>query len=365
MPPASARPPQALQSLSLTAPFPVVERFVRGLGRFTGLRQLELRAEMGTEEDEEGDVVECWSVGSVLRLALLRHLPPQLQSLTLANCYCVHLEAAGTAAEPASSASPAQLLPAVTQLHISGARAVLLDLPLPSLADLTISDCELVSLEGERTLCLPQLTSLQLHNASRRASLRCNAMPALARLSCSGHLRASDSFSALRRLTHLHLSIYEGRRTGEQLVAGVAPFLHSMTVQLPPRSEWLAEQAAQALATAGASQLTRLVGWAAELPTLLPANVVLHALMRRQQYWYCLACRLHVRTQDPAAGRGVDGLHTMLASLSAARKPAADTQNRNAAFAGVQQHRLPGLPACLAPAARAAARPRVSNQHHR
>lgn len=150
-----------LEELTLWAPFCVLEYFIPSLGRFPGLRQLRLDAESAQEvawemdddweSEREFEVASwTWDDSAVLSTLLLRHLPPQLECLTLCNFKTVRIErmAAGSAdnasiddassVNDASGASPPVLLPALTRLHISRAADVELAAPLPSLAALTI-----------------------------------------------------------------------------------------------------------------------------------------------------------------------------------------------------------------------------------
>ncbi|PRW33212.1 toll-like receptor 3 [Chlorella sorokiniana] len=286
------QPPSALRSLALSAPFRVLERFLPDLGRFTSLQRLELRAEMTVDDDEEEGEVLGWNLEAVLCPPHLRHLPPQLESLTLSNFYAVGLEEGSDAAPPAAAAAaaadndgawasipvfaaaageagPAQLPPGLTQLTISHARAVLLDMPLPSLAEIDVQQCSIAVLAGER-LQLPQLTRLVLHQAWDGASVSCDAMPALARLACSCTLQTIDSFTQLRQLTSLDLRIGNPELAGA-LVASVASSLRSLTATVPLRNEPFAQEAARVLAAAGASQLTRLEFNSAACLAHLPA----------------------------------------------------------------------------------------------
>ena len=177
----------------------MLERFLPDLGRFSGLKQLQLQAEMIRVDDEEEFE---WDVKAVLRPALLAHLQSQLESLSAVNFYDVTLVEAGAAsgeagaagAGAAGSTSPAQLLPCITQLNIRNSRVVLLDMPLPILRALVIQECSIVHLEAER-LWLLQLTSLYLGDWFNAASVRCAAMPALTRLNCGCQLVAVDTFS--------------------------------------------------------------------------------------------------------------------------------------------------------------------------
>ena len=141
----------------------MLERFLQVLGRFTGLRRLELRAEMRYLDDEEETI--RWDTQALLLPELLQPLPPELEGLTVTNFYGVGLEeelpADDTAAAPAAGAAaaasaaavgdagaagsqapaPAQLPPGLSSLCIRNARLALLDMPLPGLADLTIDEC--------------------------------------------------------------------------------------------------------------------------------------------------------------------------------------------------------------------------------
>lgn len=309
---------QALQSLSLAAPFPVLECFLPDLDRFTGLRQLELRAEMTSADDEEKEVLG-WDVKAVLRLPLLAHLPPQLGSLGLSNFYNVELVDVGAASGEAGAARegaagstrPAQLLAGLTRLSISRSRAVLLIMPLPSLRALTIQECSIASL-AHKWLRLPQLTSLRLDDGAR---VRCAAMPELARLSCRCHLDAVDSFSALRQLSHLELNLRD-RQRGSQLVTCVAPSLRSLSMQLPPHDEAFARQACHALAAAGASQLTRLVGGrgGCNAGASLPAEALLLRLLALPGM---LTCRMN---RQPTVAKHAPCLRPQLPCLSPAHQ---------------------------------------------
>ncbi|PRW33299.1 f-box leucine rich repeat [Chlorella sorokiniana] len=276
------QPASALRSLALSAPFPLLERFLPALGRFTGLRQLELRASLSVVDNHIVDGVVDWQEDAVLRPSLLRHLPPQLRSLTAANFYTVRLDgeaarvpvpapalaaqaaaaaaAAGSnAAAAGSSAVPAQLPPGLTRLCNSGAYRVALDMPLPGLAELNVSFCHHASLAGER-LRLPQLTSLQLLEPRREASVRGGAMPALARLElCSPSLSLSSGLATLASVTELRITVFwESLQRGVDLVASLSPSLRSLSVTCPPGYDELGQEAAHALAAAGASQLARL-----------------------------------------------------------------------------------------------------------
>lgn len=274
-------PPQSLHSLSLTAPFPVLERFLQALGRFTGLRRLELRAEMRYMDDEDETI--RWDTQALLLPELLQPLPPQLEGLTVANFYGVGLEeelpADDTAAAPAAGAAaasaaavgnagaagsqapaPTPLPPGLSWLSIRNARLALLDMPLPGLAAVTIDECSQVCLKGDR-LQLPQLTSLQLCCSCPANAVRFGAMPALAQLACSGRFRPSDSFAALQRLASLDLILMGGSlQNAGAMVKAVAPSLRSLRAEVRPwHNHHLVQQAAATLEAAGASQLTRLV----------------------------------------------------------------------------------------------------------
>ena len=243
----------------------MLERFVQDLGRFTGLRELELQPLYDEVFDEyEGCFWDTWDEAAVLHPSLLRHLPPQLECLKASEFYRVGLEpevAAGTAAAGSAAAAaigPVQLLPpGLTRLCISGAKSATLDAPLPGLADLTIESCKQISLAGRR-LCMPQLTSLQLVGSPdvvplEEVRLCCAAMPALARLTSSKGLTASDSFEALQHLTHLGLTGAGARAESSMaLVHTVSPTLRSARLFARP-------EAFQALAAAGATQLVQLV----------------------------------------------------------------------------------------------------------
>lgn len=260
-PPPATCLPQAFQELSLTAPFVLLERLVQLLGRFTGLKSLRLQAWMfgGEDEDEEdweGDPE------AVLRPALLRQLPPQLESLEVFNFCAIRLEQQPAPGEAASGATPAGLLPGLTELVIEHADRVMLDVPLPSLAALAIYAAFEISLASEG-LHLPQLTSLHLPNCDEPEQLRCGAMPALARLvsECSS-LAVSNSFAALQHLTHLRLSLPgDGiERTGAWL-ASVSTTLRSLSLDVwTGRNGRWARAAARAAAAAGLTRITQLVG---------------------------------------------------------------------------------------------------------
>ena len=147
--------PQVLHRLSLLAPFPVLERFLPDLVRFTGLRELELRAAKAFQIRDAGYDSPTWSA-SVEKGSELTW--EQVQQLQRAPC-----------------------LPALTELHISDAHLVLLNAPLPHLEQLSVSSRWGICL-AEEPLHLPRLTSLQLLRATFQVPLRCSTMPALARL---------------------------------------------------------------------------------------------------------------------------------------------------------------------------------------
>lgn len=266
-----------LETLSLWAPFYLMEVFIPSLGRFPGLRQLRLDADtvrVGYSEAdgyeyilneydaaifemvEEHEVASWdWDDGAVLRASLLRHLPSQLDCLTLCNFMAVRIDQAAEAAD--SDATSQALLPALTQLHISSARDAVLAARLPSLATLTIQ-ARSANLTSE-ALLLPQLTSLQLVQSSADVPLRCAAMPTLAQLvlqQCRAH--ACDGWHTLQHLTHLELSPLGGLDTA--MIGGLAGSLCSLSVTLQPGTARTAPQQVAALAAAGAARLTRLVG---------------------------------------------------------------------------------------------------------
>lgn len=272
--------------------------FVQNLGRFTGLKQLELQADVGAGALENGFFADYHAV---LRPALLRCLPPQLEVLQLKHFGRVGLEAeeeavgeaglnvaapqamasdagasssgswgAVSASGAAAAAAPAELLPGVTQLRIGYCDDFTAETALRSLRQLSINACGWLAMHDQR-LHLPQLTNLQLELARLRAPLRCAAMPALARLQIveCGYL---DEFNggpqvaaigtddtALQQLTHLDL--YSADESAEadsiELLAGAARALRSL--QFSAWGDEVAQQAARTLAAAGASQLTRLV----------------------------------------------------------------------------------------------------------
>ncbi|PRW33307.1 dimethylaniline monooxygenase [Chlorella sorokiniana] len=260
------QPVGALHALSLTARFPVLERFLPDLGRFTGLRRLTL---------SDGGFLQLWHIadvaGNVLGPSLLRHLPPQLERLTITSLRAVRLEPLqGSEAEQLDPATTGgggtpHLLQQVVKLEFEGCRDVVVDMPLPRLEVLSIMFSRRYSLAGAR-LWLPQLTRLELWDSARTASLRGSAMPALAQLSCDSRRRANDSFAALQQLTHLDLELSEeSPQSGSALVAGVALTLRSLTVTAPRRHfDEAACGEACAQVAASATQLTHLEvdGWA-------------------------------------------------------------------------------------------------------
>lgn len=258
------RAPSALQRgqlLRLRATFAVLERFCPILSRFPGLEQLEL------------EVPLLLYSPSVLDKPLLQHLPPQLASLAVTHIDRVHLSptaaAAGAAAEPSSSAAPA-LLPALKQLRIGYALSVELDMPLPSLATLTIEGRAggLVCLAGAG-LSLPQLTSLLLLQITYMEErlvvhLHCSAMPALEHLENGGSLLvARDGFEALQQLTRLQMTCNWGAPEHEidaDLLGSVAGSLRSLSLDTVGGIE-LERQALRMAAAAELERLTQLVGF--------------------------------------------------------------------------------------------------------
>lgn len=262
LPAPSFLPLQALQSLSLYAPFSLLARFAQDLGRsFGGLKQLSLRAH--SKPDFEDTDNEWSEEDAVLGPALLCRLSPRLESLKLARFCEVHLDqpAPVETGKERGSAAPPPLLPALTHLTIHDTCTVVLDAPLPRLAQLDTLCCSDVSLAGEQ-LSLPQLTRLQLSETRSGVRLRCSAMPALERLESGGcELSATDSFAALGSVTHMRLAVAgETLDSHMKLVAGGAATLHSIDINVSPYgSERMARMAAHALAAAGAAQLTQLV----------------------------------------------------------------------------------------------------------
>lgn len=266
------RPLQALRRLSLAAPFSVLARFVQDLGPFSGLERLELQPAEVYETDEDGERLATRDRAAVLQPSLLSHLPPQLGSLELRNFYVVELATeVADGAEAAGRSEPAQLLPGLSRLDIGDTYAVRLNMPLPGLAELAVHRYSRISLAGQQ-LHLPQLTSLSLRggpsatqSALPELALRCGAMPALARLETSSgdcRLVASDSFSVPQHLADLDLTFSSSKaESGVALVRTFATSLRSLKVHVTDLwSDQRAEQAAQALAGAGTTQLTQLVG---------------------------------------------------------------------------------------------------------
>lgn len=233
-PPILRETPQALHTLSLRGPSPLLEVLLLKLSRFTGLLCLFLLNERQT----------LWSGAAgesdrALLPALLQHVPPRLQVLSASGFAGVRLEtgsagagqpAAAAAQRSGSGAEPTQLLPRLEQLFITSCRDVVLDVPLPRLTELSVGNCDGTSLAGEQ-LHLPQLISLQLLSSghwvrpgtSELARLRCGAMPLLSRLVCQYRVEASDSFAALQHLTHLELALVEGRPDSAKAVVGALP----------------------------------------------------------------------------------------------------------------------------------------------
>lgn len=109
LPPAPLQPhPQALRSLNLVAPFSVITHIAPDLASFTGLRRLVLQAQfLEAEDPEDSELEDPRDRSAMLRTALLRQLPPQLERLTLSTfgwCGCRiggSQARAGRAAEPA------------------------------------------------------------------------------------------------------------------------------------------------------------------------------------------------------------------------------------------------------------------------
>ena len=194
--------PQVLHRLSLLAPFPVLERFLPDLVRFTGLRELELRAAKAFQIRDAGYDSPTWSAsvekGSELTWEQVQQLPRSLQQLRLACFEKVQFgpsRAPADEAEAAGRGGHAPCLPALTELHISDAHLVLLNAPLPHLEQLSVSSRWGICL-AEEPLHLPRLTSLQLLRATFQVPLRCSTMPALARLETQCELAASDGWAA-------------------------------------------------------------------------------------------------------------------------------------------------------------------------
>ena len=138
-----------------------------------------------------------------------------------------------------------------------------LDAPLPRLAKLAIIEGVHVALAGAG-LHLPQLTSLCLGDSTEEEVLRCGAMPALARLvSSCWDLEVSDSFAALRHLTHLQLCLpARDAHRKAAWVASVAPSLRSLSINElggGSNAEWWQHEAAREVAAAGATHVTQLV----------------------------------------------------------------------------------------------------------
>lgn len=261
--------PQALRSLSLSAPFCVLRRIVPGLGSFTGLKQLHLGAQC-----LDGGADDPWDTSARLLPQLLRHLPPQLERLSAADFYEVQLENLGDGAAGAANAgTAAQLLPGIAQLRVYNADAVRFNLPLPRLESLSVEVCRSASFAG-RALHLPQLTRLDIE-AVVGEPLRCAALPALAQLSIDSPLAASDSFTALRSLTRLKLTCDDDFAEHTALLSGVSASLRSLSVDaMPAGSAHVQRQAAQTVSAVPLPHLTFLVsGQPCFTTALLPCSL--------------------------------------------------------------------------------------------
>lgn len=207
-------------AVARAGPIPILKRFARDLGRFTGLRGLELQ-KTGTHFAVRDDLSD------VVVRSMQWELLPQLEVLLAKRFYNAVLKPSTAAAgqpavDAASGAAPAQLLAGVTTLYIVGAASGQLNSPLPRLASLVIQAESSIRLDEEQ-LHLPQLTSLKLHLPNDcAASLRCGSMPALRHLhSTSGGLWVCDSDATQPQLTHLglRLKLWSTEEEDEQTAA--------------------------------------------------------------------------------------------------------------------------------------------------